>query len=146
MPVETQALWTLVIEGSEELSFLVPGNPPVEHTGGSSIHHLVLRDGEAEEVTRLVEGQSLRVSLNRVLGQSPEQASERTRLLGQDRVWPCAQCPTCPWLDPLGEPDPCGLRAWPSESVAVLRETSEGHREAEAACPVIKGRGDAPCQ
>lgn len=143
-PKPDQVLHTLILKGSPSYSLRLSGNPPVYHEGGTSVHHLLLAPEEVREL-KLLKMEGLKFELHPMEGQSPEQTQERAQLnsLGEEgRVWPCKECPTCPWFDPLvpEENFPCGLQAWPRESILELRETSVLHREAEASCPLLLER------
>lgn len=129
-------LRTILIEGAKPFSIQFPGNPTITHEGGTSVCHQVLLPEEIAFLKAYVESRGNRIISWDVEGQSEEQKLEREMHLSQDQVWPCPQCPSCPWAEVLSEVSPCGLEAWPPESVKVLRETSKPHQEAEEACPV----------
>jgi len=140
MPPSEQKLWTVQIQGGKPFEAHLKGNPPLEHQGRNTVAHLVLTAEEATALRGLAVLQGCRVEIFLPEGQTLEQAEERTTLLNQqDRVWPCAVCPSCAWLDPLLQPSPCGLEGLPPESVATLRATSQAHRKGEADCP-LRGR------
>lgn len=138
-PRSNQQLWTLQITGPIKFSFHLPGNPPVEHGGGTTVAHLVALPEEMAKIRGLVLLHGNRIKAWPMEGQTEEQLEERLGLNALARPgleWPCLECPLCPWFDPYNEKSPCGRLTWPSESVATLRETSEHHREAETNCPV----------
>ena len=118
------------------MTLLVPGNPPIHHRGGTSVFHLVLRGEETEPLVSSIAEKGLRVELRKMSGQTGEQAEERALLVGQEeRVWPSVKCPTCSWFDPIEKGFPCGLVAWPPESIKVLRERPQYETD-EGECPV----------
>jgi len=140
-PMDDQFLWTLVIKGKGNLSLLCEGNPPIDHKGGISVCHIVLREQETQLILSACEAAGLSAYMTKMEGQTKEQARERSLLLGQeDRVWPSAACTSCCWFDPLEQGFPCGLVAWSKESIETLRLNGKGYSEAETACPIKEQR------
>ena len=116
-------LRTLIVEGSAPFLLAVRDNPHFKHTGGTSVTHQILTDREIETLKTFVAGLGNKIRCWAPDGQTEGQALERKALLRQERVWPFASCPTCPWAEWLGE-EPCGLKAWPAESIEELRRSS----------------------
>jgi hypothetical protein len=137
---DEQRLWTLQVTGSGPFMFQAPGNPTVEHEGGTTVAHLVLTQGEIGKIKLMGAQAGCTVKAWPMEGQTQEQAEQRAQFvaLGDQRGeprWAHVECPMCPWFDPLGHHDPCGLKHLPGESVVILRETSEAHRKAVEECP-----------
>ena len=135
-----QALWTVSIQGGAPFSMHLPGNPAFEHTGGTSVAHLVLTKEEARTIRGLARIHNCHAEGFRMAGQTDDQAEERAAFVAlgdqEDRVWPSIGCPTCPWFDPLLPGFPCGEVGWPRESSDTLLETSDLHKEALGECEV----------
>ncbi len=135
-----QKLYTVKIEGPEEIQFQLPGNPSVEHRGGFSVHHLMLSEREADLVRGLILSHGGIPEVRPMRGQTSDQTRMRATMMQPKEAVkvPCESCPECPWLDPFLPEGlmPCGLVSWPRESVETLQETSEIHREAARECPV----------
>lgn len=131
-------LWTIRIRGSGFFSGVFEGNPQIVHEGGDSVHHQMLTEDEAEFLVEQISSmEDLEAFAWTPEGQTPEQEEERQKYLNQqDRVWPHISCPQCPWFDLLEDSFPCGLVAWPEESVDSCLDTSSLHRSAKEACPV----------
>ena len=136
--ISDNQLWTVRISGSSHFQFSSPGNPVVSHGGGTSVAHLVLTPEEAQEVRSLILRNGCSAEIRPTEGQTETQKAERSQ--EPATIWPCIECPMCPWFDPFSKVSPCGRLALPQESVAVLRETSDLHSEAEKACPLCGGR------
>lgn len=130
-------LYTILLSGPTSVTLSTEGNPPLAHTGGNTVGHMVLSEEEAQILREQVLPEGCTLTVIPMAGRSDEQEKEQLALLnGQERVWPCASCPTCPWLDPLRE-DPCGYRSWPEETVVASVEEWGPHAIAAVACPVL---------
>jgi hypothetical protein len=144
-PATKQQLWTIVITGPEPFTFQAAGNPAMEHSGGTSVDHLVLTAREVGELKLLAAAAGCKVKANPMEGQNEAQIRKRQRfagLAGKEWLWPTPGCPMCPWFDPLsaapedgqGIRECCGILFLPEESVQTLRATSDLHVQAEKDC------------
>lgn len=133
---QDQYLYTLVVTGSVRAEISSPWNPTISHRGGTSVGHMVLKEEELRDIREQAEKAGLQLSITRMLGQTAEQTAERTALVtGEDRVWPCLSCVSCPWVDPIGE-DSCGHRGWAAETIQTLVETQPSYATAWGECPL----------
>ena len=135
-------LWTFQVVGGTPFDAKMPGNPRVAHHGGTSVFHLVATQEEATQMIDLAERAGCGVHAESGRRQTGAQRAIRMALLGagrEDRAWPCAECPSCYWFDPLIENGmPCGAVQWDEGT----RRTSLEHPKAVtdlAVCPVKKG-------
>jgi hypothetical protein len=126
-----RCLWVLSLSGGRTLSFQIPGNPPVNHQGGSSVHHLHASIEEIQAIQKLCQDQGILISARENIPQ------ERNPRDNKDPFVRCPECLSCPWWDPvtLGPDKSCSLREAPKEVVESLMEYP-GYREASQRCPV----------
>lgn len=138
--MKDQALYTLVVSGAAFVELRSPKNPVLTHRGGTSAGHMVLSKAEVSTIQEQAKAAGLNLTVTPMLGQTEEQRAEREVLTSwRDRVWPCASCLTCAWLD-VQEDEACGLVVWPKETVRAFLETQPSYAAARAACPLGRGR------
>jgi hypothetical protein len=132
-------LWTFSVVGGEPFCITMEGNPPIEHSGGTSVFHAVATPKQVSHLIDIAERAGCVVRANAPRAQSTEQRAERMALLGvaaQNRVWPSTVCPLCYWFDPLIEDGmPCGAVQWPEEMRRVSLENSKAVADLDA-CPI----------
>ena len=140
MAIDPYALHTVTFTGGSPFRLQIPGNPPVKHDGGTTVAHLLLNNYTVGSIQAfMTDLPDTKVEIRAVEGQSEEQRAEREILLGigqKDRVWPCAACPNCFWLDPLA-PSGCGAKDWDTDIKASALEMVVAANDL-AACPVRK--------
>lgn len=130
-------LWTFNVYGNVEDTFIVPGNPRIQHRG-HSLFHWILTQNQALAVAGSLRDRGYRVTYWEMSGESAEQKEERKKLLTQqDRVWPCIRCPGCFWFDPR-EDDPCLYTGKWNDMREDLLEKWPFAREDLARCPVLE--------
>jgi hypothetical protein len=105
--------WTFDFRGGSEFTFQVPWNPPVDHNGRTTVHHVLCSEPVKDIIVKLAEGHGVVVGFWSE-GQTEEQAAERVAMLGSsDNVYETAVCPECFWFDPrLADSWFCGASGW----------------------------------
>jgi len=73
-------VWTFVIEGGQELSLSLPGNPSLQHDALRTIWKLVGTEETANSAAGLIRSLGAKVTLY-TEEETPEQVEERSRLL-----------------------------------------------------------------
>lgn len=133
-------LWTVTLWGGSPFKVQVTGNPTLEHDGGTTAGHLYVSREGISLIGEACKKQGIRFEYTHMNSAGSSQKAERKRLFQRpDEISVlCAECPTCPWYDPvtLGEGKTCFLREAPFESSAVLLQASEKHRQAAQDCPL----------
>jgi hypothetical protein len=130
-------LYRLWVREGQPFEFRVPWNMPVEHDGGTTVVHLMLKADQVSEVSDLVASYGCEFDLIPHETQSQEQTTERLTLLGLQRggrIWPSASCPSCGWFDPLQEM-PCGRASWPPETIRSFETLKKASSDLDS-CPV----------
>jgi len=137
-------LWTFLVRGGEAFTVQPPGNPANHHDGSMSLFHLTLTEDQKQQVEDAATERGATVEVREVEGETEEQQAERRALLGQgreDAVWPSSECPKCFWFDILTD-DPCGIRAWPPETIQAALNHHLKAQDDMIECPVGGTVGD----
>lgn len=114
--------YVISMRGGEEIAIRVPGNPVLKHNGIATTRTLMLIPEQLGGVLAMLHKHNIRVEV-RGPGddEEDEQAELKARMAEVQMMeadeWPTAQCPTCPWFDPVfSDTNPCAYDTWPAES------------------------------
>ena len=138
--MSSRFLWTVTLRGGSPFEMQIPGNPTLEHDGGTTAGHLYVSQEEISLIGETCEKQGVRFEFAPMNSAGSSQKAERKRLFQRPEEISvlCSACPTCPWYDPvtLGDGKTCFLREAPRESSMVLFQASEKFRQAAQDCPL----------
>jgi len=115
-------LLTVQIRGGEPFEISLEGNPLFTHNGATTVQPLMITPEEEEALRGLALRAGSQIEFFRPGKPSEEQERIRSLLMGEAgaaRVWPCVQCPTCPWANPFHE-YPCGLDTMEAATIQGL--------------------------
>lgn len=139
--------YVLSMRKGEEIAIRVPGNPVLKHNGIATTRTLMLTEDQLKNVVRMLRNHNIRVEVRGPGGPEDDEQAELKAKMAEVQMkeateWPTAQCPTCPWFDPIfNDKNPCGYDTWPAESRDTFYE-QDFARHAIRDCP-IKGNHDA---
>ena len=137
MPPSDQKLYTIHLRGGNPFEAQLEGNPSIKHSGGTSVHHLVITEEEAKMIRGLALVNRVNCIVREMPGQTEQQARERAGFQVRPGDPPHPQCGTCPWYDP-SERSQCGVLDWAPESVQTLMEKDQRFVEARGKCPLSR--------